>query len=195
MAESSYRSLDFARDDNVKTSDKLSKVMKKLFTYLVLLFSLISCIKEKQTGANLGVGDAIPDFSVVMNDNTAVTGSQLSSGVCCIVFFTTLCPDCRQVLPVVQKIYDEYVFNGVRFVLISREEGSDTIAEYWSDQKFTMPYSAQTDRRIYELFAKTRVPRIYVGKNGVIKSIFTDQPENPTYDDLKACLDGVLYKY
>ena len=38
-----------------------------------------------------------------------------------------------------------------------------------------MPYSAQSDRDIYELFARTRVPRVYICKDGQIKQIFTDQ--------------------
>ena len=33
-------------------------------------YFLLSCIKEQQTGADLVLGDKIPDFSVIMNDGT-----------------------------------------------------------------------------------------------------------------------------
>ena len=160
--------------------------MSRYFCFLfVFMLSVSSCIKEQQTGEDLAVGDRIPDFTVTMNDGVKVTGKQLREGVSCIVFFTTLCPDCQQTLPHVQRIYDEYQPQGVKFALISREEGFGTISEYWSKQGYTMPYSAQTDRRVYELFAHTRVPRIYICSEGVIKAVFTDQPENPTYETIR----------
>jgi hypothetical protein len=54
-----------------------------------------------------------------------------------------------------------------------------------------MPYSAQEDRTIYELFARTRVPRVYINKDGLIKAIFTDIPANPTYEDMKAVIENL----
>ena len=163
-----------------------------MFCFVTGIFT--SCIKERQTGADLAVGDRIPDMTLSMSDGTSLTGSQLREGVSCIVFFTTVCPDCRQTLPHVQRIYDEYSLKGVRFALISREESAETIASYWFAQGFTMPYSAQRDRRIYELFAKTRVPRVYICRQGIIQYIFTDQPENPTDGALRTVLDGVLHE-
>jgi hypothetical protein len=53
-----------------------------------------------------------------------------------------------------------------------------------------MPYSAQSDRKIYELFAKTRVPRVYFVKEGVIRKIFTDSPA-PVYDNLVQAHDEI----
>lgn len=164
--------------------------MKKLIVLLSIL-SLMSCIKEKQTGADLVVGDSIPNFTIVMNDGIQVTGRQLRQGKACVVFFTTACSDCKETLPQVQKIYDEYHSNGVKFALISREDGQETVSKYWEEQKFTMLYSAQNDRKVYELFAKTRVPRVYVCKDGVIKAIFTDQPQNPDYDTIKTAIESL----
>jgi hypothetical protein len=34
---------------------------------------LLSCIKDKQTGIDLVVGDRIPDFSVLMDNGTTVS--------------------------------------------------------------------------------------------------------------------------
>ena len=170
--------------------------MNRIQIYLLTaVLSLVSCIKEKQTGADLSVGDMIPDFTVEVSDGTTLTGAQLRDGVSCIVFFTTICPDCRETLPHVQRLYDEYADKGVRFAIISREDGYESVSTYWMEQGFTMPYSAQSDRTVYELFARTRVPRVYICRHGEIKQIFTDQPSNPSYEALKAALEGALYKY
>ncbi len=55
-----------------------------------------------------------------------------------------------------------------------------------------MPYSAQKNRVIYETFAQTRIPRVYIcEKGGIIRYIFTDDP-NSSYDDLKSALESVI---
>ena len=76
--------------------------MNRIKSCLLLILCLTSCIKEKQTGADLGIGDRIPDFTVEVSDGTTLTGVQLSEGVSFIMFFTTECPDCQETLPVVQ---------------------------------------------------------------------------------------------
>ena len=166
--------------------------MKRTISYLIAVLSLFSCIKEKPKGADLDAGDMIPDFTVAVSDGTSLTGAQLRDGVSCIVFFTTICPDCRETLPHVQKLYDEYADKGVRFAIISREDVYESVSTYWMEQGFTMPYSAQSDRTVYELFARTRVPRVYICRYGEIKQIFTDQPSNPTYEVLRAVLEEML---
>ena len=161
--------------------------MKKLFIYLSALLCFLSCIKEGNDGADLKVGDRLPDFYVTTDAGAEITGSFLREGVSCVVFFTTTCPDCQQTLPHLQRIYDEYLSKGVKFAIISRQEGAESLAAYWARQGFTMPYSAQEDRSIYELFARTGVPRVYISKDGVIRNIFTDSP-TPTYDSLKEAI-------
>lgn len=166
--------------------------MRRIFNILFCTALIcVSCIKEGQTGSNLAVGDHVPDFTVIMNDGTTVTGELLCKGVSCIMFFTTVCPDCRQALPHMQKIYEGYTSQGVSVALISRQEGAESIAQFWHEQNFTMPYSAQDDREIYELFAMTRVPRIYICKDGIIRSIFTDSPV-PAYEDIRYALENAL---
>ena len=108
------------------------------------------------------------------------------------MFFHTGCPDCQQALPRMQRLYDTYHRQGVQFALISREEGASTIEDYWQTNGFTMPYSAQEDRTIYELFAKSRVPRVYISDNGGrVRAIFTDDPV-PTYEELVVALEAQL---
>ena len=153
---------------------------------------LSGCIKEKQTGADLKVGNRLPDFEVVMNDGSKVTDDILKEKVSIVMFFHTSCPDCQQVLPEMQKIYLEYAPKDVIFTLISREESSQSIESFWNQKGFEMPYSAQNDRNVYEKFAKTRIPRVYINeKGGIIRHIFTDDP-NPSYDDLKSALEDVI---
>lgn len=150
------------------------------------------CIHEKIEGGDVKVGDNLPEFSVIMNDGTVVTDKSLEGGVSFIMFFHTQCPDCSNTFPAVQEIYDEYLEKGVRFAFISREQGDDQIRDYWAEKGYSMPYSAQDDRKVYSLFAATRIPRIYISdKDGIVRYIYTDDPI-PTYDDLKSSIESLI---
>ena len=163
----------------------------RLAYLLVTSLVFFSCIKERPTGADLGVGDVVPDFEVTMNDGSVVTGQELRNSASCIVFFHTSCPDCQKALPEVQKLHDKYASQGVRFALISREEEDGTVSSYWTENSFDMPYSAQSTREVYNLFAQTRVPRIYIcEKGGIIKAIYTDDPV-PGFEELDHQINSV----
>ena len=166
--------------------------MKGIITAMAVLAVLSGCIKEKQTGADLKVGDRLPDFEVTMNDGSKVTDEVLKESVSVVMFFHTSCPDCQQVLPQMQRVYDEYAPKGIRIVLISREDTEESIESFWQEKGLKMPYSAQKDRKIYENFAQTRIPRVYVNeRGGIIRYIFTDNP-NPSYDDICSALEQVI---
>lgn len=165
--------------------------MRRL-SIIISVLMISACIKDDHHGADLKIGDVIPDFTVVMNDGSVVTDDDLKENVSVVMFFHTSCKDCQQALPIMQQIYDGYASNGVRFALISREDTEENIYSFWKESGFTMPFSAQADRGIYELFARSRVPRVYVCRDGVIKYIFTDKPSIPTYELLSASLEEVL---
>ena len=157
---------------------------------IVATFLLYGCIKEKNQGADLKVGDALPTFSVTMNDGSTVSEQSLKENISLVMFFHTTCPDCQRTLPEVQRLYDEYKDSDtVRFVLISREQEASAIESYWTTNQLNMPYSAQTTREIYQLFASNRIPRIYISdRNGIIQHIYTDDP-TPDYKELKSILE------
>ncbi len=169
--------------------------MKRLrYIFLLALLgvcALNSCIGEKRPPVNLEVGDKVPEFSVVTSGGEVVSNAGLMGSVSCIVFFHTSCPDCQKTLPEVQKIYDEYLPQGVKFILISREQEEDEIEPYWKECGYTMPYAPQKTRDVYEKFAQSRIPRVYIcDKNGIIKAIFTDNP-NPSYSDIKSAIESL----
>lgn len=166
--------------------------MKRILRVLAAVICMAGCINEKIEGADLKVGDVIPDFEVVMNDGSVVDDDMLKESVSVVMFFHTSCPDCQQVLPEMQRIYDEYTPYGVNVVLISREESGASIGAYWEENGLDMPYSAQGSRYIYEKFARERIPRVYIcEKGGIIRYMFTDNP-NPSYDDLMYSLESLI---
>lgn len=156
---------------------------------------LFSCIREEVPAGQDVVkpGDVLPDFSVVLNDGSELSRKSLEGKVAVLVFFHTGCPDCRKELPVIQQLYEEYaVHEGVGIYAISREEGREEVGDYWVENSLTIPYSAQDDRRIYELFSTSGIPRVYVcGQDGRIVSMYSDNPI-ATYSQLSEDVENTL---
>ena len=166
--------------------------MRRISVVLAVMMCLAGCINEKIEGADLKVGDMIPDFEVVMDDGSVISDDILKESVSVVMFFHTSCPDCQQVLPEMQKIYDKYASQGVNIALISREESEMSINAFWEKKCFNMPYSAQNNREVYLKFARERIPRVYVcEKGGIIRYMFTDNP-NPSYDDIMSSLESLI---
>lgn len=167
--------------------------VKQLIAALSLSALLVACIADEEdvVGERIVVGDSLPGFEVTMSDGSVVTSDWLSEGTSLVLFFHTLCPDCQQVLPIVQQVYDEYLPRGVRFAAISREEDAASVEAYWEANGLDIPYSPQTDRAIYELFATSRIPRVYINRDGVVNYIFTDNPV-PTYQEVVSALEEML---
>ena len=168
--------------------------MKRIIYIVYVLLTALcmqGCIKEN-VGADLKIGERLPDFAVTMNDGTVISDDSLMGNVSCVVFFHTTCPDCQATLPVVQSIYDEYISKGVTFALISREQAADEIDIFWKEKGLNLPYSAQENRYVYNKFASMRIPRVYIcDKDGIIRYIFTDDPI-PVYDDLMSSLESLI---
>lgn len=136
---------------------------------LCIMFTVSGCIKEEEVPVvSLGVGDAVPRFSVTLNDGSIFDYSVMQQYPCVVMFFDTSCSDCRAALPIVQRVStrETFIAQGIRFVCIAREEGEASIASFWETTGLTMPYSPQPDRSVYHLFANSIIPRLYVTSPG-----------------------------
>ena len=170
-------------------------IYRSLLPLLVLaVFS--ACISEDpdedSQGANLVVGDTLPAFQVTMNDGSTVSTSDLLGGVSVVVLFSVDCGDCRTELPEVQRLWD--LGTGVPIVLIARENTEEQIQSFWQQAQLTMLYSPQSDRKVYSLFATSRVPRIYISDaQGVIRYSHADDAM-PSAEQLEEEINTLLSK-
>lgn len=141
-------------------------IIKNIIQLSLVFVSITSCSMGDDNGVTetdeiVRVGDRLPVFSVTMNDGRTVTTSDLMGKPSVVVFFSTTCPDCQHELPLLNQ---RYLMHGTdtTFVAISREEPAPSVATYWQANALAIPYSAQTDRTVYSLFARRGIPREYV---------------------------------
>ena len=111
------------------------------------------------------VGDPLPAFSVEMVSEDGVTtfrSDSLTGGSTVIVLFNTACPDCQRDLPLLNDYYLRHRSEeGFRMVAIGREEKNEHVEAFWKEHAMCLPYSVQTDRHVFNLFASATIPRIY----------------------------------
>jgi len=155
----------------------------KWILLMLLCLTWVGCSSvvddDNQVVERVHVGDRVPSFSVTMTDGgeeRTFSTSQLT-GETVIVFFNTWCPDCQRELPRLNQYYLQHKDDkGFQMVAISRGEGKDVVARFWSEHELLIPYAAQEDTSIYELFASGIIPRVYfVSAQGIVTRIDVEQ--------------------
>ena len=158
---------------------------------LLLMASLLAagCIDDPEPHSLVGAGDLLPDFAVTLNDGSTLTADDLGGRVSLIVFFNTECADCRAELPVIQDFYNRHP--EVLTLCIARSEDAADIALWWRENGLTLPWSPQPDAAVFNLFATSGIPRVYlVDPARRIAAAWDDSPI-ATLEDLEAALDRI----
>lgn len=165
-----------------------------VFVLFPLLFAM--CIQDDPEVFSLKPGDPLPEFSVQDNKGEIVSNATLYNKVGVIAFVNTGCPDCRRELPELEKAYRQFVGDErVRFIVISRSQGYDSLTEYWIANNLTLPYSAQEDDFVFQKFASQNIPRIYIASPEGIIYYTADETDAVTAEQLIEKIERALPFY
>ena len=153
--------------------------MKKILFSAIMVLMLTGLSAQTDEASNVKTGDLVPEFKVKMFDGKEINMKDLRGKVVLINFWAVWCPYCVQELAVVQKeIIDKFKGKDFVFLPISREDTYEKIDAFRKEKGHTFPMGMDPDRSIYNLFAKTSIPRNYViDKNG--KIVYMDKGYNP----------------
>lgn len=164
---------------------------EKILSLLICsIITLTACITETMeftnTGSKLSVGDSIPDFSVITLDQDTFTKNNHQGKTLVLLFFHTECSDCQKELPIVEQVYRDIREDSLwQLVCIGREEKTEQVEKYWMKKQFTMPVAPQNDRTVYDCFAFSGVPMLYIiDTQNIIRAIYNDQ-KMASYEELK----------
>ena len=166
----------------------------KEWAFFLLIMLTQSCVTDPDLSSRaLGVGDSLPEFRLTLADGEVISTSLLRGKVSVIVFFNTSCPDCRKELPVVDKLYLFFEDNPeVKIFGVARNEEYGKIESYWKENSLSLPFSPQSDTKIYNLFASSSIPRIFISSpEGVITASFDDK-EMPGLETLIDAVNEAL---
>jgi len=159
------------------------KTIRNIYALLLclLMMGCGSINEDNDVVERIVVGDHVPSFSVGVVDHGAPATFSTSHliGETVIVFFSTKCGDCKRELPELNDYYLRHKDDpGFQMVAISRAEGEELVAPFWEEYGLEIPYSAQTDRHVYDLFASSIVPRVYfVSAQGIVTRVLIENFE------------------
>lgn len=134
-----------------------------LIVCILLLFT--SCLSDNSDDMEnyVVVGDVIPDFVIIEDNGARFDSSTLLGKKTALLFFHTGCPDCARELPIVEKAWNELKDDpDVIFIAIARGQTAEETDAYWEKHQLTIPKFNDPQRAVFELFAHSYVPRLYL---------------------------------
>lgn len=162
-------------------------------TALLLLASFVLAAQSDSVDF-LQEGDQLPAFKLETTDGQTVSDQILKGKTVVMVFFATWCPACVRELPHVQKkIWERHGSNDqFRLLVVGREHSAAELKKFMTQNKYTFPVIADTERKLFSLFAKQNIPRTYlIDKEGTIARMntgFSEEKLNDLLGDLEKML-------
>lgn len=131
-----------------------------------LIFTFFVSFGQEET-THVQISDPVPDFTFEKSPGVTRTISELKGKTVLITFFATWCGPCRKELPFIQsEIYNKYRNNPKFEVLIfGREHSWEEVSNFKAENKFSMPFYPDPERKIYSLFAGQYIPRNFLISN------------------------------
>ncbi|MBS7396774.1 MAG: TlpA family protein disulfide reductase [Prevotellamassilia sp.] len=169
----------------------MKKTLFFLLSFLLPALTMASCIDDDDAAAgdSVGIGSPLPNFTVTLSDGSTVSTADLQGAPSVIVFFHTLCGDCQRELPVVERFSHE--FPGVRFLCIARSQGKEEISAYWQKNGLTLSFSPQPDAVVYNLFANSYIPRVYVSDAScIVRQVFVEELDEEAFRQMLQTLNA-----
>ena len=80
----------------------------------------------------------------------------------------------------------------VRFIIISRSQGYESLTEYWTNNQLTIPYSAQENDAVFKKFASQNIPRIYIASPQGIIVFTSDDSSNVVAETISTQINNLI---
>ena len=118
------------------------------------------------------VGDKAPSFTATLVDGVRVSLSDYFGAPLILILFSHTCPDCKMLLDDLQGHIDAEV-QLPAILAIGRDATSAELLVYRSKHGYSIPMTSDASRSIFNLYATTYVPRVYlIDSGGYIVKMF-----------------------
>lgn len=165
--------------------------MRKITVLLALsLFLVSACVNTQNTSTTtttiktdtttttvaepkegLDVGDIAPGFELVSTDGKAYKLSDFRGQVVLLNFWATWCPYCKDEMPIMQDMHEEYGDKGLLILAVDIGETKAEVESFMRELGLTFPALLDRDSQVYRLYNKSNgIPQTYIiDRNGIIQ--------------------------
>ena len=124
-------------------------------------------------------GQPAPDFSLPSLNGKTYKLSDLKGKVVLLDFWATWCPPCREELPIIEKLHQEFKDKNLVVLGISNED-RQTIENFLKNNRLTFPILIDEREKVGKSYKVVAIPRVLlIDKTGKIrKDILGYNPKN-----------------
>ena len=144
--------------------DKILNIILVLIVTLVLLIAGYACSRPAETPAPPGpqpsptpsqagpqIGKLAPDFQLPDLDGQSVSLSDLRGKPVLLNFWATWCGPCRNEMPYIQAVYDEWSVRGLVVLAVDIDESPSQVQEFMESNRLSFPVLLDADGMVAQL--------------------------------------------
>lgn len=142
---------------------------------------------NRETASASGAGDDLvalprkgylaPDFTLQTPGGQAMSLSSLRGQVIVVNFWASWCPACRQEMPAMQQVYDQYRDRGLVVLGVNLAEGGEHVSAFVDEMGLTFPVVLDRDGSVAGRYRVNAVPAtFFVDRSGVIRDVAIGGP-------------------
>jgi len=118
------------------------------------------------------VGNLAPEFQLPSLEGQVVALNDLRGKALLVNFWATWCPPCREEMPYLQQIYDEWSGKGLVLLAVDIGESSDTVESFMQSHKLSFPVLLDTNKDIALEYNVRYIPTTFlIDKDGIIQVV------------------------
>lgn len=146
---------------------------------------------DLNTESNDTAGEKAIDFTLVDLNGKKVSLSDFKGKNVYLNFFATWCPPCKQEMPDIEKVYQEYKDKDLVVLAVDLGEDRDTVKNFIDKNKYSFKVLLDSDQSVGEKYNISAIPVSYfIDRNGNVKA---KRIGAMTKDEMKSYI-GQLYK-
>src|SRR6266849_3650016 len=118
------------------------------------------------------LGSPAPDFKLQDVDGESISLADLKGKPVLINFWATWCQPCREEMPAMQELYDQYRDRGLVILAIDMEEDSRQVRRWVDQGGYSFTFLLDSEGEQVKRYNVTAAPTSYfVGPDGVIRDL------------------------
>ncbi len=147
--------------------NKVSRIIVPIILALVLLITGCSAGSESSVPQ---AGKPAPDFQLQNLDGQAISLSDFRGKPVLVNFWATWCPACRDEMPYLQQIYEEWSGKGLVLLAVNIGENPAQVKRFLQTYNLSLPVLLDTEKSVTQKYHITGIPTsFFIDKDGIIR--------------------------
>ena len=157
---------------------------------LALWLGLVGCSNGSESSV-ARVGELAPDFQGLTLDGQTISLSDLRGKPVLINFWATWCPPCREEMPYLQQVYEEWLHKRLVVLAVNVGENPSKVEEFIQVNNLTLPVLLDVNGVAAQQYGITAIPAtFFVDQSGIVQEKVVGSFQNK--EQIMGYLDAII---